>query len=129
MSVIDKMISLKDAGIKLQKPKYSNSIEIFTEGDFNDNDLISKTSFRSVDEFIELNPILKKIVRYKNDFGKSLYNWEQRETYLSEQEIELFQDLLDDPPYDPDGPMPIYHITQIKAYFRCSDGNRYKIFI
>ncbi len=126
MSVEDKLTSLQNAGIKLQKPKYSNSIEIFTEGDFNDSDLISKTSFRSVSEFIELNPILKKINNYKNDFGKDLWNWEQRKTYLSEDEIKLVDDLLGIPPYD-EPPIPIYHITQIKAYFRCSDGNRYKI--
>lgn len=128
MSVADKLTSLQNAGIKLQLPKYSNSIEIFIEGDFNDNDLISKTSFRSVDEFIELNPILKKIIHYKNNINKGLWNWEQRETYLNKEEIELVDDLLGIPPYD-ELSVVIYHITQIKAYFRCSDSNRYKIFI
>jgi hypothetical protein len=85
---------------------------------------VTKTSFRSVSEFKTLFPAIVKILHFKNNLNKCLYNWEQRDIFLTNEEITLIEDLLaESPEYD----MPIYYIKKIKCYFRCSDGNRYKI--
>lgn len=120
-----KFQQLQSFGVKLVKTKYTNSIEIFIEGDYNDADLVTKTSFRSVEEFEELIPIFRKILTKERDFTNGTGNLEG--DYLSIEEHNLLSDLIPNVP-DEYHDIFVYHLTQIRCYFRCStDRIRYKI--
>ena len=108
-------------GLKLKAPKYNNKIEIFIEGDVNDADYVSETSIVSIEEFRKILPVLKKI---KN--SKKSHNWEDKEDYLSDEEIDLIYELdICIPSGENYGP---HTITEIQVWF-CSkeDSIRYEV--
>jgi len=107
----------------LTKPKYNDEIELFIEGDCNDADYSSITEIISIEEFEKIYPILLKIPKSDHNW---LENYNEKDfdlpKCLNEEEYLLMCDY--EPRFEDYSP---HTLTEIKAWFLCSDGFRYEI--
>lgn len=117
---------IKIPGLKLKAPKYDNSIELRIQGDENDGDYVEETSSLSLEDFNKVFPILKKIMKAR-DSRVPYHNWDEREEYLTEEELEVFEEI---DLYVPSGNSDnsIHSIVEIEAWYLSKDDNvRYEI--
>lgn len=111
--------------LKLKAPKYNDEIEIITTGDENDADHVQETSILSLNEFEEIRPILKKIEKARK-VRKPWHNWEDKEEYLTEDEIELLDQHLQIPSGNSDN--SIHSIVSFDVFFLSKEDNvRYEV--
>lgn len=112
--MINKIFDVK--GIHIVRPTYTDNVELFVKGDYNDGDYVSETEFISIDEFELLLPIIKKVLDFKD-----CDNWRRR-GYLSNQEVNrLYKYIPSSAEYE------CHTIEEITAWYLCSDGIRYEL--
>lgn len=116
---------MKKEELKLKAPKYNDEIELFIEGDENDADYVNTTSFISLEDFGRVLPLIKKIKKARNSKDPHFHNWENKEDYLTEAEVEELYNTLNIPSGAND---PVHSITEFEAWFLSKDdGIRYEV--
>lgn len=71
-------------------------IEMYVEADENDADYIDQTFKIDLETFLNILPIARLILnKYKESrTNYSIQNWEDKESYLTEEQIELFNEYV-----------------------------------
>lgn len=111
--------------LKLVKPKYKNEIEIIITGDENDGDYVSETTMLPLKDFDSLVPVIRKIEAARKK-RKPYHNWEDKEKYLSEDELVLIEEKLLVPSGNSD--CDIHSIVSFHYFFQSrEDGVRYEL--
>lgn len=92
----------------------SKKILIIT-GDYNDADYVTRQYTVSNKELTDLEPIIKKMKKYKE--GNHLDNWKEKyEDLLTEEELDLIDSYI---PYGPEG--EVHTIESIKLLIVLSE--------
>lgn len=89
-------LMLTKKNLKLVKPVYKDDIEIITTGDYNDGDHLTSETIVTLAEYEELLPIMRSIIKARKA-RKPWHNWEDKEEYLSENDIEVLEKYLNIP--------------------------------
>ena len=109
-------------GIHIIRPTYTDNIELFVKGDYNDGDYVSETHFISIDEFELLLPIIRKVLNYDGECNWKGYDMDYNTDYLTNEEINvLYKYIPSSTEYE------VHTIEEIVAWYLCSDAIRYEI--
>jgi hypothetical protein len=108
---------MKKEDLKLKLPVYEDNIQLSIETDVNDGDYINSTNILSLERFEKILPIIKKIEDRDDN------NWEVKDFYLTEEEIDLISQYI--PTMDNEY---VHTINYFEVFFLSKNDNiRYEV--
>lgn len=111
--------------LRLQKSfAAEDHIQIYINADENDADYVDSINTITVTELLKIIPIVKlikdKYEESKNDY--SIYNWSNRNDYLNEEQIEIFEQYMPWTEHE-----EVHTVEKIELSLRLENGEVYEI--